>query len=86
MRAQHALVDPLVTLGLPRDATVQTGADALAQAIGGVTVRNGNPGSVALGLEACRHVAAGYARAVADGAIARRAPSCGSGASWRASR
>jgi choline dehydrogenase len=67
MRAQHALVDPLVTLGLPRDPTMQTGADALAQAIGGVTVRNGNPGSVALGLEACRHVAAGLARAVADG-------------------
>ena len=67
MRAQHALVDPLATLGLPREATMQTGADALAQAIGGVTVRNGNPGSVALGLEACRHVAAGFARSVADG-------------------
>ena len=67
MRAQHALVDPLVTLGLPRAATMETGADALAQAIGGVTVQNGNPGSVALGLEGCRHVAAGYARAVADG-------------------
>ncbi|HYX87677.1 MAG TPA: iron-containing alcohol dehydrogenase [Gaiellales bacterium] len=67
MRAQHALVDPLLTLALPRDATMQTGADALAQAIGGVTVRNGNPGSVALGLEACRHVAAGYAAAVRDG-------------------
>jgi alcohol dehydrogenase len=67
MRAQHALVDPLATLGLPRDATMQTGADALAQAIGGVTVRNGNPGSVALGLEACRHIAAGFARSVADG-------------------
>ena len=46
---------------------METGADALAQAIGGVTVRNGNPGSVALGLEACRYVAAGFARAVADG-------------------
>jgi alcohol dehydrogenase len=67
MRAQHALVDPLATLGLPRTPTMETGADALAQAIGGVTVRNGNPGSVALGLEACRHVAAGYARAVAEG-------------------
>jgi choline dehydrogenase len=67
MRAQHALVDPLATLGLPREATMQTGADALAQAIGGVTVRNGNPGSVALGLEACRHIAAGFARSVADG-------------------
>lgn len=68
MRAQHALVDPLLTLGLPRAATMQTGADALAQAIGGVIVTNGNPGSVALGLEACAHVAAGLPAAVADGA------------------
>jgi choline dehydrogenase len=67
MRAQHALVDPLLTLGLPPAATMQTGADALAQAIGGVIVRNGNPGSVALGLEACGHVAAGLGPAVADG-------------------
>jgi alcohol dehydrogenase len=67
MRAQHALVDPLLTLALPPAATMGTGADALAQAIGGVIVRNGNPGSVALGLEACRHVAAGLAAAVADG-------------------
>ncbi|HEY2869666.1 MAG TPA: iron-containing alcohol dehydrogenase [Gaiellales bacterium] len=67
MRAQHALVDPLLTLGLPPAATMGTGADALAQAIGGVIVRNGNPGSVALGLEACRHVAAGLVPAVADG-------------------
>jgi alcohol dehydrogenase len=67
MRAQHALVDPLLTLGLPPAATMQTGVDALAQAIGGVIVRNGNPGSVALGLEACGHVAAGLPAAVADG-------------------
>ena len=67
MRAQHALVDPLLTLGLPPAATMQTGADALAQAIGGVIVTNGNPGSVALGLEACAHVAAGLPAAVADG-------------------
>jgi choline dehydrogenase len=67
LRAQHALVDPALTTGLPRDATMQTGADALAQAIGGVTVRNGSPASRAVGLEACRHVARGYARAVADG-------------------
>jgi choline dehydrogenase len=67
MRAQHAVVDPLLTLGLPPAATMGTGADALAQAIGGVIVRNGNPGSVALGLEACRHVAAGLPAAVADG-------------------
>jgi len=67
MRAQHALVDPLLTLGLPPEATMQTGMDALAQAIGGVIVRNGNPGSVALGLEACTHIAAGIGPAVADG-------------------
>lgn len=68
MRAQHALVDPLLTLGLPPAATMQTGADALAQAIGGLIVTNGNPGSVALGLEACTHVAAGLPAAVANGA------------------
>jgi choline dehydrogenase len=67
MRAQHALVDPLLTLELPPGATMQTGADALAQAIGGVIVTNGNPGSVALGLEACAHVSAGLPAAVADG-------------------
>jgi choline dehydrogenase len=68
MRAQDALVDPLLTLGLPADATAHTGIDALAQAIGGVIVSNGNPASVALGLEACRHVAAGLEAAVRDGA------------------
>jgi alcohol dehydrogenase len=80
MRAQHALVDPLLTLGLPPAATMGTGADALAQAIGGVIVRNGNPGSVALGLEACRHVAAGLPGAVADGRdrVARAELSLGS--------
>ena len=67
MRAQDAVVDPLLTLGLPRDATAWTGADALAQAIGGVIVSNGNPLSVAVGLEACRHVTAGLAAAVRDG-------------------
>jgi alcohol dehydrogenase len=80
MRAQHALVDPLLTLGLPRDPTAWTGADALAQAIGGVIVSNGNPLSVAIGLEACRHVAAGLAPAVEDGGDreARAALSLGS--------
>lgn len=66
LRAQDALVDPLLTLALPPDATAYTGVDALAQAIGGVIVSNGNPASAALGLEACRHVAAGLERAVRD--------------------
>jgi choline dehydrogenase len=67
MRAQDALVDPLLTAGLPRDATAWTGADALAQAIGGAIVSNGNPMSLALGLEACRHIGRGLDRAVRDG-------------------
>jgi choline dehydrogenase len=67
MRAQHALVDPLLTAGLPAGPTAQTGVDALAQAIGGAIVTNGNPLSVACGLEACRHVAASLADVVRDG-------------------
>ena len=67
MRAQHALVDPLLTLDLPTAPTRDCGVDALAQAIGGVIVRNGNPGSIALGLEACRYLADGLPAAVADG-------------------
>ena len=72
MRAQDALVDPLLTLGLPPEPTAYTGADALAQAIGGAIVSNGNPMSLAVGLEACRHVAAGLERSVADGSRRRR--------------
>ena len=67
MRAQDALVDPLLTLDLPPEPTAYTGADALAQAIGGAVVSNGNPMSLAVGLEACRHIAAGLERSVADG-------------------
>jgi alcohol dehydrogenase len=67
LRAQHALVDPLLTVGLPREQTIQTGVDALAQAIGGVIVTIGNPLSVALGLEACRHVATSLPAAARDG-------------------
>ena len=67
MRAQHALVDPLLTLGLPPAPTAQTGVDALAQAIGGTIVTNGNPLSLAVGLESCRRVAASLEAAVRDG-------------------
>lgn len=67
LRAQDALVDPLLTVGLPPEATAQTGVDALAQAIGGVIVSNGNPASAALGLEACRYVAGGLEAAVRRG-------------------
>jgi alcohol dehydrogenase len=67
MRADHALVDPLLTLGLPPGPTAQCGIDALAQSLGGVIVRISNPLSIAVGLEGCRHAAAGLVRAVRDG-------------------
>jgi choline dehydrogenase len=80
MRAQHALVDPLLTLGLPPAPTAHSGVDALAQAIAGCTVRDGNPLSVAFGLEAVHHIGRSLERAVRDGSDrdARRQLACGS--------
>jgi alcohol dehydrogenase len=80
MRAQHALVDPVLTHGLPTGPTAHSGVDAMAQAIGACTVRNSSPLSVAFGLEACHHVAHALREAVADGAdtAARRRLSCAS--------
>ena len=80
MRAQHALVDPVLTHGLPPGPTGHSGVDAMAQAIGACTVANSSPLSVAFGLEACHHVAHSLREAVADGsdAEARRRLSCAS--------
>jgi alcohol dehydrogenase len=80
MRAQHALVDPVLTHGLPAAPTAHAGVDAVAQAIGACTVAHATPLSVAFGLEACRYVGAGLATAVRDGADAgaRRVVACGS--------
>ena len=80
MRAQHALVDPVLTHGLPPGPTAHSGVDAMAQAIGACTVRNSSPLSVALGLEACHHVAGSLREAVADGSdtAARARLSCAS--------
>ena len=80
MRAQYALVDPVLTHGLPPAPTAHSGVDALAQAIGACTVANSSPLSVAFGLEACHHVAHSLREAVADGsdAEARRRMACAS--------
>jgi alcohol dehydrogenase len=80
MRAQHALVDPVLTHGLPPGPTAHSGVDALAQAIGACTVRNSSPLSVAFGLEACHHVAHSLRQAVESGAdaAARRRLACAS--------
>jgi alcohol dehydrogenase len=80
MRAQHALVDPELTHGLPATPTAHSGVDAMAQAIGACTVSDSSPLSVAFGLEACHHVAHSLREAVADGsnAEARRRLACAS--------
>jgi alcohol dehydrogenase len=80
MRAQHALVDPVLTHGLPAAPTAHSGVDALAQAIGACTVQNSSPLSVAFGLEACHHVAHSLREAVTDGTDteARRRMACAS--------
>src|SRR4029078_3895137 len=70
MRAQHALVDPVLTYGLPAAPTAHSGVDAMAQAIGACTVENSSPLSVAFGLEACHHAAHSIREAVADRADA----------------
>lgn len=70
MRAQHALVDPVLTHGLPAAPTAHSGVDAMAQAIGACTVSDSSPLSVAFGLEACHHVAQSLAAVVANGANA----------------
>ena len=80
MRAQHALVDPVLTHGLPPGPTAHSGVDAMAQAIGACTVANSGPLSVAFGLEACHHVAHSLLAAIADGSDgdARRRLACAS--------
>jgi choline dehydrogenase len=51
LRAQHALVDPALTYGLPRTPTRDAGVDALAQAIAGVAVTARTPIGNGIGLE-----------------------------------
>ncbi len=67
LRADLALLDPELTLGLPAHLTAATGIDALVHAIEGATVRRANPMSDAPCLHAIRLLAGGaLARAVAE--------------------
>ena len=52
MAAKVALVDPRLTLGLPKSVTASTGMDALTHAIEAYTVKAANPISDALALQA----------------------------------
>jgi choline dehydrogenase len=80
LRAQHALVDPALTYGLPRAQTRDAGVDALAQAIAGVVVTARTPIGNGVGLEAVRLAAEALPAVCADGsnAAARQQMACAS--------
>ena len=80
LRAQHALVDPLLTHGLPHSVTARTGIDALAQAIAGMVVRVHTPIGDAIALEAIRMAGRALPAVVRDGgdAAARSQMACAS--------
>jgi alcohol dehydrogenase len=80
MRAQHALVDPELTYGLPPAPTAYTGIDALAQAIAAIVVTTRTPIGNAIALESIRLAAAALPAVVANGAdrAARSQMACAS--------
>lgn len=67
LRAQHALVDPELTYGLPPGPTAHSGIDALAQAMAAVVVKVRTPIGNAVGLEATRLAAQALPAVVRDG-------------------
>ena len=80
LRAQVALVDPLLTHSMPPTMTANTGIDALAQAIAAVVAKVRTPIGDAIALEAVRMMMPALVAAYRDGtdAPARSAMSCGS--------
>jgi choline dehydrogenase len=80
LRAQVALVDPLLTHSMPPTMTANTGIDALAQAIAAVVAKVRTPIGDAIALEAVRMMTPALVAAYRDGsdAAARAAMSCGS--------
>jgi choline dehydrogenase len=67
LRAQHALVDPVLTWGLPPGITAMTGIDALAQAMAAIVVKAATPVGDGIALEATRLAGGALVRAVRDG-------------------
>lgn len=62
-----ALVDPELTISLPRSITASTGMDAFTHAIEAYTTRNAHALSDALAIEATRLIFANLRKAVSDG-------------------
>lgn len=78
LRAQWALVDPVLTHSMPPSMTANTGIDALAQAIAAVIAKCSTPIGDAIGLEAVRMMSQSLVAAYRDGtnAAARSNMSC----------
>lgn len=67
LRAQYALVDPVLTYSVPSAMTANTGIDALAQAIAGMLAKCRTPIGDAIALEAIRLMGRSLVRATKDG-------------------
>jgi choline dehydrogenase len=80
LRAQHAIVDPVLTHSMSPATTAYTGIDALAQAVAGLIARAATPIGDAIALEAVRLIAGSLVAAYDDGgdAGARSRMACGS--------
>lgn len=80
LRAQYAVVDPVLTWSMPPAMTANTGIDALAQAMAAVIARVRTPIGDAIALEAVRLMGHSLLRAYRDGsdAAARADMACGS--------
>jgi len=80
LRAQYALVDPVLTYSMPPAMTANTGIDALAQAIAAIVAKVRTPIGDAIALEAVRLMTPALVAAHRDGGdvAARSGMSCGS--------
>lgn len=80
LRAQYAVVDPLLTHSCPASTTAFAGVDALAQAIAAMIARARTPVGDAIALEAVRLISRSLVAACRNGesAAARSDMSCGS--------
>ncbi len=67
LRAQNALVDPLLTYSVPPAMTAYTGVDALAQAIAAMVARTRTPIGDAIALESIRMIGRSLTIAFNDG-------------------
>ena len=67
LRAQVAIVDPVLTYSMPPSMTANTGIDALAQAIAGIIAKCSTPIGDAIGYEAVRMMSSALVVAYQDG-------------------